>query len=510
MKFTPLFVIVVCVFAPPAAWPQDDAKPFRWGADKTGGAPYLYDNANGRFVGFEVELAEYLAGELGRKSEFVQGDWSKLPELLDRGALLDVVMNGYEFDAELDRKYPGTIPYYIYSLALVARPDDESIRSWDDLRWKGKGPKKKVGVLTGSAAQRYLQREFGGDIDILANDDVANVYDLVARNQQLDATVQDSVSATYFLAKDYRGKLKRIGDTREPGYYVILTRSGDAELRGKVNEALREWIKDGTLRRIYEKYGLWNRDQGQLWYWADQKWPPGDDPEATVEEEEAAGSRWPGIFAKLFRAALTTVQLTLLSMPLAMLIGLLVALGRMYGPSVVRWLFTAYVEVIRGTPLLLQLYTLFYLLPRIIPFDLDAIGITPIWFAVLGLAVNYSAYEAENYRAGLLAVPRGQMEAALALGMTQTQALKTVIVPQAVRIVIPPVTNDFIALFKDTSVCAIILVSELTRQYNELYNGNRDIIVELAAITAGLYLLMSYPLSMLASRLENQSPASKV
>jgi polar amino acid transport system substrate-binding protein len=188
-----------------------------------------------------------------------------------------------------------------------------------------------------------------------------------------------------------------------------------------------------------------------------------------------------------------------------MLIGVLVALGRVYGPWLVRVPLGVYVEVLRGTPLLLQLYFVFYLLPLLVS---KYLGVTlpnePILFGVLGLAINYSAYEAENYRAGLLAVPRGQMEAALALGMSPLTALRVVIVPQAARIVIPPVTNDFIALFKDTSVCSVILIVELTRKYNELYNFNREYIFQLAFLTAGLYLLMSYPLAVLARVLEHR------
>jgi polar amino acid transport system substrate-binding protein len=200
-----------------------------------------------------------------------------------------------------------------------------------------------------------------------------------------------------------------------------------------------------------------------------------------------------------------TVFLAVASFPLAMLIGMLVALGRVYGPWLVRAPLGVYVEVLRGTPLLLQLYFVFYLLPMLtakyLGFHLPN---DPLLFGILGLAINYSAYEAENYRAGLLAVPRGQMEAALALGMSPLTALRVVVVPQAARIVIPPVTNDFIALFKDTSVCSVILITELTRKYNELYNFNREYILQLAFITAGLYLIMSYPLAILARVLENR------
>jgi polar amino acid transport system substrate-binding protein len=206
------------------------------------------------------------------------------------------------------------------------------------------------------------------------------------------------------------------------------------------------------------------------------------------------------MLGELVKAAGMTVFLAVASFPIAMFIGMLVALGRVYGPWLVRFPLGLYVEFLRGTPLLLQLYFVFYLLPQLIP----GFNLSPIQAGILGLAINYSAYEAENYRAGLLAIPRGQMEAALALGMNPFTALRVVIVPQAVRVVIPPVTNDFIALFKDTSVCSVILITELTRKYNELYNFNRDYIIQLAFITAGLYLVMSYPLALVARVLEKR------
>ena len=116
----------------------------------------------------------------------------------------------------------------------------------------------------------------------------------------------------------------------------------------------------------------------------------------------------------------------------------------MFGPAPVRWFASAYVEVVRGTPLLIQLYLIYYGLPNV------GIRLNAFTAAVLGLGFNYAAYEAENYRAGIQAIPRGQMEAALSLGMTRAAAIRRVILPQAMRLVVPPVTNDFIALFKGT------------------------------------------------------------
>ena len=193
-------------------------------------------------------------------------------------------------------------------------------------------------------------------------------------------------------------------------------------------------------------------------------------------------------------------------MPLAIALGILIAVGRLYGPWFVRLPLTFHVEVLRGTPLLLQLFVLFFLFPLFARWldwpPLVALAtLPPFVVGVVGLAINYSAYEAENYRAGLLAVPRGQLEAALALGIKPRTALCRVILPQAIRIVIPPVTNDFIALFKDTSICSVILITELTGLYYQ-YKYDRTVALQLAVVISVLYLMMSYPLSLLARKLE--------
>ena len=192
-----------------------------------------------------------------------------------------------------------------------------------------------------------------------------------------------------------------------------------------------------------------------------------------------------------------TVLLASLAMPLAILVGLSIAVGRLYGPKFLRPPLGWYVEVVRGTPLVLQLYLIFFLLPE------WGVSMPAFWAAIIGLAINYSAYEAEIYRAGLQAIPRGQMEAALSLGMSKWLALRRIIVPQAVRIVIPPVTNDFIALFKDTAVCSVITVVELSKEYY-IHARSTGAVVELGLVTALLYLAMSYPLSIFVSRMERR------
>jgi polar amino acid transport system substrate-binding protein len=460
----------------------------RWGGDASGGGPYIYQGSDNELTGFEFELAQYIAEQLGVRAEFVPWEWEMLPQILDRGTI-DVVLNGFEWSAEREQLWSSTAPYYIYKLQLMARKDDASIDSWDALAAPPGEQRKSMGVLQGSAAARYVEERYGDRVDLKKYPELTSVMGLVERGQ-LDALVQDVPIGVHY-GPDFPG-LHTVGEPLAPGYYVGYVRKGDEPLRAALNTAIQSAIDDGTLERLYRKYGIWNDDQRQLAAVA-QDWPPAIDD---------AASRWANFghyTGMLLRAAWITVQLSILSMPLAIALGLLVAIGRLYGPGWIRLPCEAYVELIRGTPLLLQLFVVYYVLPQ-----LTGVSLPEFWAGVLGLAVNYSAYEAENYRAGLLAVPRGQMEAALALGMARRTALRRVIVPQAVRIVIPPVTNDFIALFKDTSVCSMISVVELTGMYRFLFQSHPRLMLEFGAMTALLYLAMSYPLSLVARRMETR------
>jgi polar amino acid transport system substrate-binding protein len=208
---------------------------------------------------------------------------------------------------------------------------------------------------------------------------------------------------------------------------------------------------------------------------------------------------WAEALKLLGYGALMTVLLAVAAMPLATLLGWGVAAGRLYAPKPVGWALTAYVEVLRGTPLLLQLWVLFYLLPEWIS---GFAALPKEGVGILGLALNYSASEAEHFRGAFLNLPAGQREAAESLGLSRWAVFSRVLTPQAFRAALPSVTNDFIALFKDTAVCSVIAVMELTKQYNTLYNNHRDSILALAVVTAALYLLMSYPLALVARRLE--------
>jgi polar amino acid transport system substrate-binding protein len=482
------------------------ADPLKWGGDKAGGAPFIYEEPGKGEVGFEVELAKFLGERLGRKPAFVQCDWDAIPDALARGNI-DIALNGLEFLPEREKEFPSTVPYFVYTLRLIVNKDNATIRSWDDLK-KPAGKKYRIGVLRGSFAQRYMDDLFGKVAEIIPTKEVDETFQLVEDGDRMDATVQDSPAAIYYVQSGQRPKLKVVGEPAGKGYYVILTRTNDKELRTQLDAAIRNGLSSGALEEIYRKYSLWDADQERLGYTHLRPWPPIVAAGAESEDKDKDRLTLASIADKIALAALWTVALACSSMPIAILLGILVAVGRMYGPTPLKMILKAYVEVLRGTPILLQMYVWFYLIPSVVR-QLGAdelahwLSAAPFYVGVFGLAINYSAAEAENYRAGLQAIPKGQMEAALALGMSPMTAVRRVMLPQAIRIVIPPVTNDFIALFKDTSICSMILITELTGLYYQ-YKFNREIVLQLALTIGLIYLFISYPLSLLANYLERR------
>ena len=203
-----------------------------------------------------------------------------------------------------------------------------------------------------------------------------------------------------------------------------------------------------------------------------------------------------GFGVGLLLGVVVTIALSCLAMALAIAVGVVIATGRVYGNRVARAMLIGYVELIRGTPILLQLFVLYYGIAA-------AIRLPAFVAALLGLALNYAAYESEIYRGALEAVPRIQLEAARTLGLSEMQILRLVRGPQALRYALAPMTNDFVALLKDSALVSVITVVELTKQ-TAIYATNVGSWVVPGALCALVYLAMSLPLSRLARRLERR------
>lgn len=455
-----------------------------WGSDSEGGAPYVFPDPRdpSKLVGFELDIAEAVAKRIGVRARLVQTAWDSLIPALERGDY-DMAMNGLEIIPGRLERVLMSRPYYVYTLQLMVRKDDDRIRDIRDLRGK------TVGTLAGAVAHDLLASIGGVDVRSYS---AAWPYEDLALGR-LDAVFLDTPITVYYGKPDRR--LKYAGPPEGEGRYGIAIRKDDLELKTIIDAVIEDLLRSGELKRILDKWGLWDQSQHKLF----------DQPAASAGDSfRAASSGAPlsSFIPLLLKGAWTTVYLSVLSMALAMALGLFLVFSRLYGPVPARLTAAAYVEVYRGTPLLVQLFILYYGLPNI------GITLTPLAAAIIGLGMNYAAYEAEVYRGGIEAVPRGQMEAALSLGMPRPLALRRIVLPQAFRISLPAVTNDFIALFKDSSIVSVIAMVELTKTYGILAATTLRYF-ELGLVAAALYFGMSYPLSIMARRLERKLKGHK-
>jgi polar amino acid transport system permease protein len=228
------------------------------------------------------------------------------------------------------------------------------------------------------------------------------------------------------------------------------------------------------------------------------------------------------IFAALRRGVLVTLWVTVVAFALAALLGLLVALGRLSRFRVLREVATFYVEIVRGIPVLVLLfYVAFVGAPQLVaawnwllraPIDaglLPPLGVRDFdltWRAILALTISYSAYLAEVFRAGIEAVPKGHVEAALSLGLKRRQCFRFVVLPQAVRIVLPPLGNDFVAMIKDSALVSALGVQDIT-QLGKVYSASTFLFFETYNVVAFLYLVMTLSLSLLVRAVERRLKA---
>lgn len=206
----------------------------------------------------------------------------------------------------------------------------------------------------------------------------------------------------------------------------------------------------------------------------------------------------PEIFPVLWWATGMTVKVTLGALVVALLLGLVVALMRISSFRWIRWIALVYTDVLRGTPALVQLF--------IIYFGLSDLGVEfdPITAAIVGLGINGAAYAGEIYRAGIEAIHKGQMEAALSLGMTPAKAMRFIIMPQAVRIMLPPLCNYAILLVKDTAIISTIAAPEIMFEARRMVQATfmHSVSGQIYLMCAIFYLALTLPLSHVAQRLE--------
>ena len=486
-------ILIAGAVAPASQAPPAPAV-LRWGGDAEGGAPFVEADPKdpSKVRGFDVEVAEAIARGLDREARFVQVAFSSIDASAARGDF-DIGLSGVEDTPARRAMLAATIPYFEFREVLTVRSGDrDRYRALEDLRGR------RIGTLGATIAYETLLAARGrnGILPVSYDDDVHPYTDLA--EGRLDAVLLDNIIAARSVRR-VRGIVIQPAPVAAGQYVGVLAR-GNTGLRDRIDGILADRMRDGTLERIYRKWGIWDDSQTAFFQSVlAARTAAGPSPAVRPAPESSLSAALLYV-PSLLRAAAITLALSCAAMALAVLLGIGIAAGRIYGGFLLRGALTGYVELVRGTPVLLQLFVLYYGLSAVVRLPAFAA-------ALLGLGLNYAAYESEIYRGALEAVSRVQLEAARTLGLTEWQILRLVRGPQAFRLALAPMTNDFVALLKDSSLVSVITVVELTKQ-TAIFATNIGSWVLPGALCAAIYLAMSLPLSRLARRLERRWSAA--
>ncbi|HWT02963.1 MAG TPA: ABC transporter permease subunit [Pyrinomonadaceae bacterium] len=426
------------------------------------------------YSGFDIDLINALAKEMNVRARFINASFDGIFPALQNGTF-DAVISSVTITDERKATMLFTDPYYDSGQLIAVREETQGINTPDDLKGK------TVGVQINTTALYDLEKREGVTVNKYNTIDLA-LLDL--QNKRIDAVVCDAPVLKFMIFKSFRG-LKTVGRRFTDEKFGIAVAAGNEDLVRELNAALKRVRESGEYDRIHE-----------TWF--------GEAAERAQEAE--AGRTTPKLFdtelAKrvlplFLRGVWLTAQLAFLSLLFGLPIGLLLALARVQSSKLLKAPAAVYVEVMRGTPLLVQILFIYFVLPTF------GISIPAFWSGIIALTLNSAAYIAEIFRAGILSIDAGQMEAARALGMSHAQAMRRIILPQTFRRVVPPLTNEAIALLKDSSLVSVIGLTELARTGQELASRNAAPLT-IWPIVAIFYLLLTFPLTRIAEYLERR------
>ncbi|WP_440590384.1 ABC transporter permease subunit [Mycolicibacterium mageritense] len=404
-------------------------------------SPFSYhDPATGQLVGYDVDVAKAVGEKLGVPVEFVETPWDSIFAALE-AKRFDIVANEVTITPERQGKYDLSQPYSVGEGVIVTRADDDSIKTLDDV-------KGKTAAENATSNWSEIARKAGADVEAVEGFTQA----ITLLNQgRVDVVINDSIAVYAYLAETGDKSIKISGTVGEKSEQGFAARKNSG-LLPELNGALDELRADGTLAEISQRY-LKTDATGAA---------PGTGQDGQNSQAPQARSAWQLILDNLWplaKAAITaTIPLTIISFAIGLVIALGVALARLSSNVVLSNIARFYISIIRGTPLLVQLFIVFFALPEF------GVKIDPFPAAVIAFSLNVGGYAAEIIRSAIQSIPKGQWEAAETIGLSYVGALRRIILPQATRVAVPPLSNTLISLVKDTSLASTILVTELLRQ----------------------------------------------
>ena len=423
----------------------------------------------GEFRGFDVDIARAIARELRVEAELVNASFDGVFPALQNGSF-DVVISAVTITPERSATLLFSDSYIAAGQQIVVRKDSD-ITGPDNLAGR------TVGVQINTTAQFTMEKRPGVNLAKYNTIDLA-LLDL--QNGRVDAVASDGPVLRYMVRRSFP-ELKTVGaEYTDEHFGVVLARTSD-DLRRAVNAALWRLQDSGEYAKIYATWFGESAERGMA----------AEAPRAF--DTTLIARTWSFFLRGVWMTAVMAVSSLALGLPL----GLCLALARVQSKRFLSAPAAIYVEVMRGTPLLVQILFVYFVLPSV------GVNLPAYTSGILALTLNASAYISEVIRAGILSIDAGQMEAARTLGLSYWQAMRRIILPQTFRRVVPPLTNEGIALLKDSSLVSVIGLTELARTGQELASRYAAPLT-IWPLVALLYLALTFPLTRVAEYLERR------
>ncbi len=439
----------------------------------------FHDPDTGELTGYDIEVVKEVAKRAGWQLEYVEANFDAIFPALD-AQRVDVIANQVTINPERSARYLFSEPYTYSRTVIVTAADDDSITTLDDIKGK---------TAAQSSTTSFAEIATNAGAKVRTVESLAQAAELLTQGR-VDVILNDNIAILDFLAASGSTDIKIAGDAGvEVNEQALTFRQSDTDLRDQANAALDEMAADGTLTGISESYFKADVSAEDGGGEADLSGRAANKGAREVLQD-AAGPM-------LKALARYTITLSLLSMAIGLVLALLVALARLSTRPWLHWPARTFISIIRGTPLLVQLFIVF--------FGLGQIGIKLDSFtaAAFALSLNVAAYAAEIIRSAILSVPRGQSEAAATVGMGYTLTMRRIVLPQAARTAVPPLSNTFISLVKDTSLASVILVPEMFRVAQN-YAGATTEFMALYSLAALFYWVVCAVLAYGQGRLETR------
>lgn len=473
---TGFLFLSLCLFAQKTAYAKSQT--YRIGTDITF-APFEFSDTDGKYRGIDIDLLKAIAKEEGFEVKIQPVGFDSAVQQV-QASQIDGMIAGMTITEDRKKSFDFSDPYFDSGIVMVVNKNNKDIKSYKDL--KGKVVGAKVGTESADFIEKN-KKKYGYKVKLLDTTDT--LYQMV-QNGNLDASFDDYPVIGYAIKQGI--PLKMVTKKENGGQYGFAVKKGqNKELLAKFNKGLKKLKENGQYNKILNRYIDDEKDQKKA---------------TSTTSSKHDESTFLGLIANNWESLLVglgkTLGLTFVSFAIATLIGVLFGLMNVSQSKILRFIATFYIDIIRGIPLLVLAMFIFIGLP-----NLTGVKINEMIAGVITLSLNAGAYIAEIVRGGINAVPKGQTEAARSLGLSYHKTMRKIILPQAVKIMVPSFINQFVISLKDTTILSAIGLVELLQTGKIIIARNLQSF-KVYLIISIIYIIVITTLTKLSNMLERK------